>query len=335
MTILVGVVTQDAPLVGVLAALAIMTFLVIAYLLLVVSTGRYGVPIRTREADPAIGWVRAIRGARAASAPAPIDESDLKRRLRVAPDTSQAVENYAATWAPSLRPVAESVVRRAELRGGERVLDVGTRTGIGAAAAISPGRAVVGVDSDADMLAIARRDVPAAHFMDAGFRDLPFPAAWFHALISVHALHLADEPVKVLEEWRRVTMPGGTLSLSVPGPRAALPLAAFRPVYRRHGITREVTVATVRRLSAWARAAGWQEVQIDADPTTVIRLAGPESFAQWLRTGVPADGGSGPSLEPSASLERELLAVSPTTPTGQLRIPFGTLYLTARNVRAG
>ena len=39
-------------------------------------------------------------------------------------------EGYAATMAPSLRPVAAEVVRRAELQPGERVLDVGCGTGI-------------------------------------------------------------------------------------------------------------------------------------------------------------------------------------------------------------
>ncbi|HEX5578071.1 MAG TPA: methyltransferase domain-containing protein, partial [Candidatus Limnocylindria bacterium] len=55
-------------------------------------------------------------------------------------------EGYAATMAPSLRPVAAEVVRRARLQPGERVLDVGCGTGIAAAAARAAGAQVVGLD---------------------------------------------------------------------------------------------------------------------------------------------------------------------------------------------
>jgi len=44
---------------------------------------------------------------------------------------SETAENYAHTMAPSLRTMAVSVVQRAELKYGDRILDAGTGTGQG------------------------------------------------------------------------------------------------------------------------------------------------------------------------------------------------------------
>lgn len=250
---------------------------------------------------------------------------------RVVAGFSDTADNYAASMAPSLRTMAVAVVQRAQLKVGERILDAGTGTGIGASAALTAGREVIGVDAAPGMLAIARREVPGARFVEADFAALPFPAGSFHVVISVHALHFAEDPTAVLAEWRRVATAGGRLSLSVPGPRAALSLKLYNPVYRRHGIRRRIEIPTARKLSTWARAAGWGQVRVTADPTTVIRLAGPDSFAIWMRSGSRSDNRS-LSPERFAALENDLLAATPIGPDGLLHIPFGTLYLTARNL---
>ena len=250
---------------------------------------------------------------------------------RIAAGFSETAENYAMSMAPSLRTVAVAVVQRSQLLAGERILDAGTGTGIGAAAALSSGREVVGVDAAPGMLAIARREVPGARFVEADYGSLPFPAGSFHVVISVHALHFAEDPVAVLGEWRRVTAAGGRLSISVPGPRAALSMKLYDPVYRRHGMLRRVRVPSRSALLTWARAAGWRGVRTEADPTTVIRLAGPDSFDTWMRSGSRSDINRALSPERFAALEADLLAATPIGPDGLLHVPFGTIYLTARN----
>jgi SAM-dependent methyltransferase len=244
---------------------------------------------------------------------------------------SETAENYAASMAPSLRTMAVSVVQRAELRYGDRILDAGTGTGIGAAAAMTSGREVVGVDAAAGMLAIARREVPGARFVEADYSELPFPSGSFDVVISVHALHFAADPTATLAEWRRVTAAGGRLSLSVPGPRAALSGRLFDPIYRRHGLMRRIEVPTRAKLLSWARAAGWRAAAVVADPTTTIRLAGPDSFERWMKTGSRSVASRALSDERFAALSADLLAATPVGPDGLLHIPFGTLYLTARN----
>ena len=252
-------------------------------------------------------------------------------RLRIVEGFSKTADNYAASMAPSLRTMAVAVVQRAEPQAGELILDVGTGTGVGAAAALSRGRQVFGVDAAAGMLAIARREVPGAHFVRADFNDLPFSRGFFNVVISVHALHFAIDPVATLEEWRRVTRAGGRLSLSVPGPRSALSLKLYNPIYRRYGVVRKLQIPTRAKLIAWARAAGWHQIEVFADPTTGIRLAGPDSFARWMRTGSRSEAARAMSPERFAAMEADLLAATPIGPDGLLHIPFGTLYLKAHN----
>jgi len=232
--------------------------------------------------------------------------------------------------APSLRLIAAEVVRRADLRPGERVLDIGTGTGVGASAALGEDRSVVGVDAAPGMLAIARRQVPEAEFVEADFGALPFPDASFDAVIAVHALHFADDPVAVLAEWRRVDIPGGRLSISVPGPRRALYLPIFHAIYRRYGLERRIGIPTLTALAERARGAGWRRVKTAADPTTVIRLADAAAFGRWMRTGSRSAAARSLSEEDFEALVADLLVATPRAPDGTLAIPFGSLYLTAQ-----
>ena len=131
----------------------------------------------------------------------------------------------------------------------------------------SPPGSVCPVGRPRDYSSRAVRRVQAAARADGADRS------GLSALISVHALHFAEDPVAALAEWRRVTTGGGRLSLSVPGPRRALSYGLYDPVYRRHGLQRRVMVPARGKLTAWARAGGWRQVNVVADPTTIIRLA--------------------------------------------------------------
>jgi hypothetical protein len=92
-----------------------------------------------------------------------------------------------------------------------------------------------------------------------------------------------------------------------------------------------VEVPTRAKLLGWARAAGWRQAVVVADPATTIRLAGPDSFERWMRTGSRSVASRALSDERFAALSADLLAATPVGPDGLLHIPFGTLYLTARN----
>lgn len=243
---------------------------------------------------------------------------------------SATADAYAATMAPALRPVAREVVRRAGLRPGEPVLDIGTGTGTAAGLATGDGRLVVGVDAAPGMLEIARRDVPGVEFIEADFTDLPLDGGSVRVAVAVHALLFADDRVATLREWRRVVARGGRISLSVPGPDDVVPATVLHPVYAEYGITWGNEYPSEAELAGWAEAAGWSEVETAADRTIGIPLANDDLYRAWLRVGSRGQATASWSPARRAQFARDLMAATPRTADGGYRLPFGALYLTAQ-----
>ena len=101
------------------------------------------------------------------------------------------------------------------VRPGERVLDVATGTGdlaFAAAAAVGPQGRVVGVDSCAAMLDVARgRRRGTLDFQEADAMDLPFPDESFDVVTIGFGLRNVADRGRALREFRRVLRPGGRL----------------------------------------------------------------------------------------------------------------------------
>ena len=243
---------------------------------------------------------------------------------------SETAAGYAATMAPSLRPVAAEVVRRTNLQPGERVVDIGTGTGTAAALARGEGRTVAGIDAAPGMLEIARAEVADVDFAEMDFGALAFDDASFDVVIAVHSLLFATDRSAVLREWLRVTRPGGRLSLSVPGPDDVTPSAIYRAVYDRYGINTAGDYPTPDSLAGLAADAGWDDVTVDADPNTAILLADEAAFRTWREIGSRGAATADFTPEQHRALTDEMLAVTPHDEAGRLRIPFGAIYVSAR-----
>ena len=241
---------------------------------------------------------------------------------------TRSAADYVVTMGPALAPVASEVVRRAALQPEETVLDIGTGTGAGARLALGAGRRVIGLDAAAGMLEIARDEVPEAELIEADFTRIPLDDGSIDVAMAVHALLFASDRVAALAEWRRVTRPGGRLSLSVPGPGDAVLASVLGHIYDRYGVEwHPDDFPALEELATWARHAGWDDIDTHADPTTAITLRDEEGFDAWLRFGFMA-------LEWEAgrrdAFKADLMAAAPRAPDGTYRIPFGALYLTAR-----
>ena len=134
-------------------------------------------------------------------------------------------ENYERHFVPAIgAPVAEDLMKAADLRPGERVLDAACGTGVVtklAAKRVAPRGTVSGLDPNPAMLAVARATTPpdeAIDWREAPAEDLPFSDESFDAVLCGMGLQFFSDKQKGLREFHRVLVPGGRLVANVPGP---------------------------------------------------------------------------------------------------------------------
>ena len=110
----------------------------------------------------------------------------------------------------------------ADLRPGERVLDLGSGSGMDSFAAahlVGASGRVVGVDFTAEQLAKARRLAAAADLTHVEFREgriesAPVDDAGFDCVISNGVINLAPDKARVFAEAARALRPGGRLAIA-------------------------------------------------------------------------------------------------------------------------
>jgi len=107
----------------------------------------------------------------------------------------------------------------ARLLPGERVLDLGSGSGMdvfAAAAQVGPSGSVVGVDVTPEQLLKAEHLVRDAHvsFRRARIEELPFERDVFDVVISNGVVNLSSDKRRVFAEAARVLRPGGRLALA-------------------------------------------------------------------------------------------------------------------------
>ena len=119
-------------------------------------------------------------------------------------------------------PFAEALVRHAGIRPGDHVLDVGCGRGavlFPAAEATGPTGRVIGVDLAPTMVELCRR-----HIADAGLTHVSvrvgdavapdLPAGGFDVVTAGLVLFLLPEPLRALNNYRRLLRPGRRLAFS-------------------------------------------------------------------------------------------------------------------------
>ena len=174
------------------------------------------------------------------------------------------------------------------LNPGISVLDCGCGPGTitrDIAQRIAPGR-VVGLDFNADQLAVAMADSRAQGIANVEFRQgsayaLPFEDSSFDAVFSHALLEHLKEPVKVAAEFRRVLKAGGMLGvctpdwggflLAPPSEKLLVAFEAYKELQNRNG----GDVYCGHKLGMYLEAAGFEGIVIRSryenyDPLTVI-----------------------------------------------------------------
>jgi ubiquinone/menaquinone biosynthesis C-methylase UbiE len=135
-----------------------------------------------------------------------------------------AAELYQRYLVPAITTKwAKDLLQRAQVRGGEQVLDVACGTGVVArlAAMKAASGNVTGLDLNSGMLAVARSVMSEGApitWMEGSALDLPFPAAHFDVVLCQLGLQFFPDQIKALQEMRRVVRERGRVALSVYSP---------------------------------------------------------------------------------------------------------------------
>lgn len=186
------------------------------------------------------------------------------------------------TFVPATDAIRRTLLDAADLRPGERVLDVGTGTGAAAllaASCVGKTGGVVGIDWSAAMLAKARAKASQRGLTNVTFRrmdgaKLTLPSASFDAIISSFGTPegLYDGEA-VFRDWLRVLRPGGRLCFAE-NPGFSAPYKILRRILEKRKVKDpSPALATRRRLWEQARDELGRTPTIDGDePKQVVRL---------------------------------------------------------------
>jgi SAM-dependent methyltransferase len=263
--------------------------------------------------------------------------------------TSTPAEIYNRFLGPAVfAPLAETLLARANLVPGERVVDAGCGTGIvSRAAARLAGSAglVTGVDRNPAMLAVARAQPAEANaapieWLEADAAAIPLPDGGASLVSCQQMLQFVPDPVAVLAEFRRLLRPGGRIAVAVWTGAEEHPFhQRLDAVLARHlgqpALADGFSLGDEDRLRCALEAAGFPGAAIERT-TVVSRFADPASAVRGLivsaSAGIPSfrqlDGAAREQL--LSAVERDAAPiVSEFTDTGALVYPWRSLLTVA------
>ena len=177
-------------------------------------------------------------------------------------------------------------LRRARLRRGMSLLDVGCGTGVIAGHArkiVGETGKVVGVDPSEGMLAVARAEgrIDSSHVAMA--ESLPIDDATFDMVTMGYALRHVDNLHTAFNEYHRVLRPGGTVViLEITPPRSKLAFH-FLKAYLR------IVVPTLTRVTTRSQSAQelmsyyWETIEHCVPPMSIMEAMEATGFEQVHR----------------------------------------------------
>lgn len=185
----------------------------------------------------------------------------------------RAVSHYERYWRAQLAPAQDALLELADLRPGERVLDIACGTGlvsIPAARAVGADGSLLGTDISRGMVEAAaaeaeRHGLHQARFERMEAEALDVEEGAFDAALCGLGLMYVPEPIEAVREMRRAVRPGGRAVAAVWGARDRCGWAGIFPVVDAR-VNTEVCpmffhLGTGETLARTFTAAGFEEVE--------------------------------------------------------------------------
>lgn len=115
------------------------------------------------------------------------------------------------------RRVAENLIARTQIAHPKTIVDIGCGTGILTALAARkwPNARIFALDASSAMLKQVKRKVPHAHLIESDAISL-FMEEKVDLVLSSLLLHWLPRPDSVLEAWRKLLTPEGSISVALP-----------------------------------------------------------------------------------------------------------------------
>jgi SAM-dependent methyltransferase len=125
---------------------------------------------------------------------------------------ADAYDSFMGRYSVQLGPQMADL---ANVRQGQRVVDVGCGPGALTAELVRRGAAVSAVDPSPQFVAAARERNPSADVREAGAEELPFADDEFDAALAQLVVHFMADPDRGLREMARVTRADGIVAACV------------------------------------------------------------------------------------------------------------------------
>jgi ubiquinone/menaquinone biosynthesis C-methylase UbiE len=183
---------------------------------------------------------------------------------------------FESAVVPLWQEVYDSLVARAQIMEGSKVLDVGTGTG---ELALRIGRLVgqkgrvVGIDAQPEMLQIAARKAKASDSNNIEFKQMPMermnlPDGSFHSVVGNYSLCCCVDYEATLAECHRVLKPGGRLTYNHYGPADSLMFQVIVKIFENYK-----TRTPSKKLKEIREAAAFQADAVEKyrEPAVTLR----------------------------------------------------------------
>jgi ubiquinone/menaquinone biosynthesis C-methylase UbiE len=241
---------------------------------------------------------------------------------------SSLAEAYeGALVQPLFRPWVDELLDRAELKAGDRVLDIACGTGIVARVArerLGHAARVLGVDASEPMLAVAKREAPDIDWRAGNAMALPVDVAeQFDVVTCQQGLQFFPDRLAAAREMRRVLAEGGRVAIATWRPLDDVPFVRdLHALAERHlgpVVDQRHALGAASDIETLLREAGFRDVSVGT-VTRTIRMPAPATFFQMNANAIV---GMSPKAKAMDDAQRASVIATIAAESGRLLARYG------------